>query len=98
MAKLSEVRHMIEARALYAKGIGLVDAHLLASCLMTPGTQLMDAGWCAGESGQESGNPVSLAVGVPCHQSDFPSSVTRTWTLRLRAGQARESPVPTHDL
>ena len=40
VARLSEVRHMIETRLLYAKGIGLVDAHLLASCLMTPGTQL----------------------------------------------------------
>ena len=40
VARLSEVRHMIETRSLNAKGIGLVDAHLLASCLMTPGTQL----------------------------------------------------------
>ncbi len=40
VAQLSEVRHMIEARALYSMGIGLTDAHLLASCLMTPGTQL----------------------------------------------------------
>jgi len=40
VAQLGEVRHMIEARAFYAKGIGLIDAHLLASCLMTPGTQL----------------------------------------------------------
>jgi predicted nucleic acid-binding protein len=40
MAQLGEVRHMIESRALYAKGIGLTDAHLLAACLMTPGTQL----------------------------------------------------------
>jgi predicted nucleic acid-binding protein len=40
VARLSEVRHMIETRALYSKGISLVDAHLLASCLMTPGTQL----------------------------------------------------------
>jgi predicted nucleic acid-binding protein len=40
VAQLGEVRHMIESRALYAKGIGLTDAHLLASCLMTPGTQL----------------------------------------------------------
>ncbi len=37
---MSEVRHMIEANALYSKGIGFVDAHLLASCLLTPGTQL----------------------------------------------------------
>lgn len=40
VARLREVRHMIEARSLYSKGISLVDAHLLASCLMTPGTQL----------------------------------------------------------
>jgi predicted nucleic acid-binding protein len=40
VAQLGEVRHMIETRALYAKGIGLTDAHLLASCLMTPETQL----------------------------------------------------------
>jgi hypothetical protein len=40
VAQLSEVRHMVEAHALYSKGIGLTDAHLVASCLMTPGTQL----------------------------------------------------------
>ena len=31
---------MIEAHTLYAKGIGLMDAHLVASCLLTTGTQL----------------------------------------------------------
>jgi hypothetical protein len=31
---------MIETQSLYSKGIGLTDAHLIASCLMTPGTQL----------------------------------------------------------
>ena len=40
VAQLSEVRHMIEAHSLYSKGIGLTDAHLIASCLLTPGTQL----------------------------------------------------------
>ncbi len=40
VAQLGEVRHMIEAHSLYSKGIGLVDAHLIASCLATPGTQL----------------------------------------------------------
>jgi predicted nucleic acid-binding protein len=40
VAQLSEVRHMIESHALYSRGIGLTDAHLLASCLITPGTQL----------------------------------------------------------
>jgi len=40
VAHLGEVRHMIEAHALYAKGIGFTDAHLIASCLLTPGTLL----------------------------------------------------------
>lgn len=40
VAQLNEVRHMIEAHTLYSKGIGLTDAHLIASCLLTPGTQL----------------------------------------------------------
>jgi len=40
VASLNEVRQMIEAHALYSKGIGLTDAHLIASCLITPGTQL----------------------------------------------------------
>jgi predicted nucleic acid-binding protein len=31
---------MIEVHSLYSKGIGLTDAHLIASCLITPGTQL----------------------------------------------------------
>jgi predicted nucleic acid-binding protein len=40
LAQLSDVRQMIEIRRLFAKGIGLTDAHLLASCLITPGTKL----------------------------------------------------------
>jgi predicted nucleic acid-binding protein len=40
VAQLNEVRHMIEAHGLFSKGIGLTDAHLIASCLLTPGTQL----------------------------------------------------------
>jgi len=40
VARLSDIRQMIEARGLYAKGIGLTDAHLIASCLITPGTKL----------------------------------------------------------
>jgi len=39
-AQLSEVRHMIELHALYSKGIGLTDAHLIASVLITPSTKL----------------------------------------------------------
>jgi predicted nucleic acid-binding protein len=40
VAQMIEVRSMIEAHALYSKGIGLTDAHLIAACLLTPGTQL----------------------------------------------------------
>lgn len=40
MVDLRDVRLMIETRALYAKGIGLTEAHLVASCLATPGTSL----------------------------------------------------------
>ena len=40
MADTSEVRRMIDAQPLYSRGIGLVDAHLIASCLITPGVSL----------------------------------------------------------
>ena len=40
VVQLSEVRHMIEAHTLFSKGIGLTDAHLIASVLITPGTRL----------------------------------------------------------
>lgn len=40
LVDLRDVRQMIEGRALYSKGIGVTDAHLVASCLVTPGTLL----------------------------------------------------------
>jgi hypothetical protein len=40
LIRLADVRLMIEARALASKGIGLTDAHLIASCLAVPGTHL----------------------------------------------------------
>ena len=40
VAHLDELRQMIEVHSLYSKGIGLTDAHLIASCLLTPGTLL----------------------------------------------------------
>jgi hypothetical protein len=40
VARLEEVRQMIEARSLYSQGIGLTDAHLIASIYITPSTQL----------------------------------------------------------
>ena len=36
----NEVRQMIEAHSLHNRGIGLIDAHLLAAVLINPGTQL----------------------------------------------------------
>ena len=40
VAQLSEVRLTIEARRLYRLGIGLIDAHLIASVLMDLSTRL----------------------------------------------------------
>ena len=40
VARLKDIRQMIEARRLYSRGIGLTDAHLVASCLIAPGTKL----------------------------------------------------------
>jgi len=40
VAQLSEVRLMIEARYLYSLGIGLTDAHLIASVFISPSTFL----------------------------------------------------------
>ena len=39
-AQIGEVRSLIEARRLYAIGIGVTDAHLIASVLINPGTRL----------------------------------------------------------
>ena len=38
----ADIRVMIEARRLWGKGIaiGFIDAHLIGSCLATPGTQI----------------------------------------------------------
>jgi predicted nucleic acid-binding protein len=40
VARLEEVRSMIEVHALYSRGLGLTDVHLLASCVLTTGTML----------------------------------------------------------
>jgi len=40
VAQLSEVRQMIEGRHLYSQGIGLTDAHLIASIFLHPPTLL----------------------------------------------------------
>jgi len=40
IAQASELRRMIEARRLYNVGIGMIDAHLIASAFITPPTLL----------------------------------------------------------
>lgn len=40
VAQLNEVRALIEARRLYGLGIGVTDAHLIASILINPPTLL----------------------------------------------------------
>jgi predicted nucleic acid-binding protein len=40
VASLGEVRGMIERHGLYSKGIGLTDAHLVASAMITPSVRL----------------------------------------------------------
>lgn len=40
VAQLNEIRTMIEARRLYSLGIGLIDAHLIASVFLNPSTLL----------------------------------------------------------
>lgn len=59
VAQLSEVRRMIEAHALYSKGIGLTDTHLIASCLITPGTQL----WTRDAAMMRAAAPFGILVG-----------------------------------
>jgi len=48
VAHLNEIRVLIEARRLYGCGLGLIDAHLLASVFLTPSTRLwtMDKQLC----------------------------------------------------
>jgi hypothetical protein len=36
----ADVRYMIETRGLFSKGIGFIDAQLIASCIATHGTQI----------------------------------------------------------
>jgi predicted nucleic acid-binding protein len=40
VARLNEVRQMVEAHSLYCRGIGLIDAHLFASALINPSARL----------------------------------------------------------
>jgi len=61
VAHLRDVRRMIEARSLYAQGIGLTDAHLIASCLTTPGTLL----WTSDARLRRVANSLDISADLP---------------------------------
>lgn len=60
VAQLHEVRHMIEVQSLYSRGIGHTDACLIASCLLTPGTQLWTRDTAMEGVARSLGIPVNL--------------------------------------
>lgn len=55
-----DVRYLIEERGLVSKGIGFVDAQLIASCLATPGTQI----WTLDEPLNRVAEPLGLRAAV----------------------------------
>jgi predicted nucleic acid-binding protein len=59
-AQLSEVRRMIEDRRLYNVGVGLTDAHLIASVLLNPSTELWTKDKPLRKAAEELGIHVSL--------------------------------------
>ena len=61
LARLDEVRRMIEAHTLYSRGIGLIDAHLIASCLIDPPTLL----WTKDKRLSEIAEALGIAADIP---------------------------------
>ena len=61
VARLDEVRQMIETRSLFSQGIGLTDAHLVASIFLTPSTRLWTRDKALRRVAEGLGVAVSLA-------------------------------------
>jgi predicted nucleic acid-binding protein len=61
VAQIVEVRRMIEMRSLYSRGIGLIDAHLIASCLIDPPTLL----WTKDQRLSNVAESLGIAAGIP---------------------------------
>jgi hypothetical protein len=61
VAQISEVRQMIEMRSLHSRGIGLIDAHLIASCLVHPPTLL----WTKDKRLSEVAQALGIAADLP---------------------------------
>jgi len=60
VAQLSEVRLTIEARRLYSLGLGLTDAHLIASVLINPPTLL----WTRDRSLRRAAEALGIHAGL----------------------------------
>jgi hypothetical protein len=61
VAQVGEVRAMIAERSLYSRGIGLIDAHLVASCLMDRSTRL----WTRDERLRNVAESLGIAADLP---------------------------------
>lgn len=61
VVRLDEVRQTIEARALYSQGVGLIDAHLIASCLIDPSVRL----WSSDRRLREIAEAVGVHANLP---------------------------------
>jgi predicted nucleic acid-binding protein len=61
VAHLDEIRKMIEAHRLYSRSLGLTDAHLLASCLITPGVRL----WTRDASFEKTAMALGVRANLP---------------------------------
>lgn len=60
IAMHDEVLAMIDRHALYRRGLGYIDAHLLASVLLTPGTRL----WTRDKRLQSAAKQLDLDAGL----------------------------------
>jgi predicted nucleic acid-binding protein len=61
VAQLAEVRQMIEARSLFSRGIGLTDAHLIASALLNRDLQL----WTRDRRLQQVAGELKISADLP---------------------------------
>ena len=61
VANIDEVRAMIEARRLYGLGIGLIDAHLIASIFLTSSTLL----WTRDKQLRAVADKLGIGAGSP---------------------------------
>ena len=60
VAQLAEVRLMIETRQLFSRGLGLIDAHLIASVFLDPSTLLWTRDKRLRKAGEDLGIHASL--------------------------------------